>query len=54
MTQVFAFLLGLAVFVVAIVGMIATKLDLFVGGIDLALAIALILVTAPAVYLNRS
>jgi hypothetical protein len=54
MIQVIAFLFGLAVFVVAIVAMVASKLDLFAGGIDLGLSIAVILLSYPAVLAGRT
>jgi len=52
MINILAFLLALAVFVIAIVAMVANRLDLFAGGIDLGLSIAVILLTYPSV-LNR-
>ncbi|HEY7419285.1 MAG TPA: hypothetical protein VH593_29145 [Ktedonobacteraceae bacterium] len=53
MIHTLAFLIGLAVFVVALVAMVAAKLDIFAGGIDVGLSIGLILLSYPAV-LNRS
>lgn len=53
MINILAFLIGLAVFVVALVALIASKLDVFVAGIDLGLGVAVILLTYPSVV-NRS
>jgi hypothetical protein len=48
-----AFLIGLAVFVLAVVLMVASRVDLFQGGIDIGLSVAVIALTYPSV-LNRS
>ncbi len=53
MTSLLAFLLALAVFIIAIVSLVATKLDVFDGGLILILSVAVILLTYPSV-LNRS
>ena len=53
MINVLVFLIGLAVFVVALVAIVASKLDLFTAGIDLGISIAIMLLTYPTV-LNRS
>jgi hypothetical protein len=51
--NILAFLLALAVFVVAIVYYLVLKQDFIAGGVDLALSIAMIVLTYPSV-LNRS
>jgi hypothetical protein len=53
MTNLLSFLLALLVFVVAVVALFISRLDFIDGGLLLALSIAIMFLTYPAV-LNRS
>jgi hypothetical protein len=53
MINLLAFLLALAGFVVSVVALVSTRLDLVDGGILLVLSLALMLLSYPAI-LNRS